>query len=411
MGLSYSNKFFLKPVAGTKRARIYQRLIVNREKAELYTGLEIEEKIWDAASQRTKGNAVINTRLVEKESELHKLIGKLQEEDRDINAKLVKSLLRGDEEDQKKKVKLLAYAEKYIAGREEDGELTARTIWGFKNLKDHLTKFITLHVGEEDVALKDIDYNFLKSLDSYLLKQKAEGKNTTLKRNTINKHHVRLRTFLHAAVREGVLEKNPYSSFKLKDTPAQRKYLTEEELRKLVEHDLNNNVSLQRIRDIFVWSVYTGLRYQDAMDAEAKQVQKDSEGNYYIQLYQNKTGESVNIPLLQPAVDIFNRYDNDERKVNGKILPRISNAKVNEYLKSIGILAGIETPITHHVARHTCATTVLLANDIPMEVVSKWLGHSDFKTTQIYGKITNPALMRAGKVMREKLRIGSLGNK
>ena len=404
MSLSYSNKFLLKPIEGTKRARIYQRIIVNREKAELNTGIEIEERIWDAASQRTKGNAVINSRLVEKESELHKLIGKLQEEGKDITAKRVKAFLKGEDEEQKQAVKLLAYAQKYITGREEDGELTARTIWGFKNLKDHLTKFVALHVGEEDVALKDIDYNFLKSLDSYLLKQKAEGKNTTLKRNTINKHHVRLRTFLHAAVREGVLAKNPYNSFQLRDAPTQRKYLTEEELKLLIDHDLGDNTSLQRVRDIFIWSVYTGLRFQDAMDMDAKQVQKDSEGNYSIQIYQNKTGESVSVPLLQPAVEIFNRYNDDERKVTGKVLPRMSNQKVNTYLKVIGDLVGIETPITHHVARHTCATTVLLGNDMSMEVASKWLGHNNIRTTQIYGKITNQTLKRAGKEMAEKLK-------
>lgn len=404
MSLSYSNKFLLKPIKGTKRARIYQRIIVNREKAELNTGLEIEERIWDAASQRTKGNAVINSRLVEKESELHKLIGKLEQEKKEITAARVKTMLKGDDEEQKQTVKLLAYAEKYISGREADGELTARTIWGFKNLKDHLTKFVTLHVGEEDVALKDIDYNFLKNLDSYLLKQKAEGKSTTLKRNTINKHHVRLRTFLHAAVREGLLAKNPYSTFQLRDAPTQRKYLTEEELQRIIEHDLGGNTSLQRVRDIFIWSVYTGLRFQDAMDVDVKQVQRDSEGNYSIQIYQNKTGESVSVPLLPPVVKIYERYNDEERKVTGKVLPRMSNQKVNTYLKVIGNLAGIETPITHHVARHTCATTVLLGNDISMEVVSKWLGHHDIKTTQIYGKITNQALKRAGKEMAEKLK-------
>ena len=402
MSLSYSNKFFLKPIAGSKRAKIFQRVIVNREKAELYTGLELEERLWDEASQRTKGNATINKRLSEKESELHNVMYQLEQEKKPITAKRVKAILKG--EDGEPEVKLLAYAKEYIARREDDGELTARTIWGFKNLKDHLTNFIKNHVGEDDVSLKEIDYNFLKSLDSYLLKQKAEGKDTNLKRNTVNKHHTRLRTFLHAAVREGVLSKNPYSTFQLKDAPTQRKYLTEEELQLLIEHDLGENASLRRVRDIFIWSVYTGMRFQDAMDIEARQVQKDNEGNYSIQIYQNKTGESVNIPLLPPAEEIFKRYNDKERKVTGKVLPRMSNQKVNTYLKVIGNLTGIKTPITHHVARHTCATTVLLGNDISMEVTSKWLGHDKIETTQIYGKITNQALKRAGKEMAEKLK-------
>lgn len=134
---------------------------------------------------------------------------------------------------------------------------------------------------------------------------------------------------------------------------------------------------------------------------EARQVQKDKEGNYSFQLYQNKTGEPVNVPLLPPAVAIFKQYDTDERKITGKVLPRISNQKVNSYLKVIADLVGIEKPLTHHIARHTCATTVLLSNDVPIEIVSKWLGHNDVKTTQIYAKITNQSLLKAGKKIAE----------
>ena len=98
-----------------------------------------------------------------------------------------------------------------------------------------------------------------------------------------------------------------------------------------------------------------------------------------------------------PAVAIFLRYDNLERQASGKVLPQMSNQKVNAYLKVIGDLVGIKTTITHHVARHTCATTVLLSNEIPVEVVSKWLGHNNIKTTQIYAKITNQAVLKAGQ--------------
>ena len=403
MSLNYSNKFFLKPKAGSVRAKIFQRITVNRLKAELYTGLELEERLWDPDSQRTKGNATINKRLSEKESELHNVIFKLEQEKKSVTAKSVKALLKGGDDDERQEGKLLVYSKQYIAGREADGELTDRTIWGFKNLYDHLSKFVRLHCGNEDVTMKEIDYNFLKGLDSYLIKQKAEGKSTTLKRNTVNKHHVRLRTFLHAAVREGFLFHNPYSTFKLKDTPSQRKYLTEEEVQQITEHDLGGNNSLQRVRDIFIWSVYTGLRFQDAMDVEAKQVRKDSEGNYSIHVYQNKTGESVYIPLLPPAVEIFERYDNDERKARGKVLPVMSNQKVNTYLKVIGDLAGIDSPLTHHMARHTCAT-ILLNNGMSLEMVGKWLGHQDMRSTQTYGKITNQALMKAGKEMAERIK-------
>lgn len=248
-------------------------------------------------------------------------------------------------------------------------EVSQVTIWGYKNVIAHLSNFIKTYRDGEDIAINQMDYSFLKSFDSFLLQQKVVGKDTT-KRNTVNKDHVRHRTILNAAVWEKVITNNPYATFPLRDTPTQRKYLEEQELRMIIEHDLGGNYSLQKVRDIFIWSVYTGLRFQDAMNMEVEKVKKDRDGNYTFQFYQEKTGESVNVPLLPPAVDIFLRYDNLERQASGKVLPQMSNQKVNAYLKVIGDLVGLKTTI----ARHTCATTVLLSNEIPVEVVSKWLG-------------------------------------
>ena len=404
MSVSYSNKFFLKPIEGSKRAKIFQRIIVNRQKAELYTGVEIEERLWEDASQRTKGNAAVNKRLSEKESELHNLIHQLEQEKKQITAKVVKTMLKGEGQVE---VKLLEYCLRYVETMEKDGEVTQVTIWGYKNVLAHLSNFLKASGIGEDIAINQLDYGFLKNFDSFLLQQTAVGKDTTLKRNTVNKNHVRHRTILNAAVREKIIPNNPYSTFKLKDTPTQRKFLEEHELQMIIEHDLGGNASLQKVRDIFIWSVYTGMRFQDAMNMEAKKVKQDRAGNYTFQFYQEKTGESVNVPLLPPAVDIFLRYDNLERQASGKVLPQMSNQKVNTYLKVIGDLVGISTHITHHVARHTCATTVLLSNDIPLEVVSKWLGHNNIKTTQVYAKITNQTVLRAGQELSNKLFSGN----
>ncbi|AHM60931.1 integrase [Flammeovirgaceae bacterium 311] len=400
MSVSYSNKFFLKPVEGSKRAKVYQRIIVNREKTELYTGIELDPKLWEEGLQRTKGNNVLNKRLSDKENEVHTIIDQLQRDKKHVTAKAVKRLIRG--EDGTKGTLLKEYVQKFIQVREQNAENAQRTIWGYNNFSDHLDSFLVHHNYGEDVLLNQIDYNFLQNLDSFLLQQKAVGKGEgKLKRNSVNKHHSRFRAILSQAVREGLLVKNPYAGFQLKNAPTHRQYLTAQELSSLIKHDLGGNASLKKVRDIFIWSVYTGLRYQDAIDMQARQVQKDKEGNYSFQLYQNKTGESVNVPLLPPAVAIFKRYDTDERKITGKVLPRISNQKVNAYLKVIADLVGIDKPLTHHIARHTCATTVLLSNDVPIEIVSKWLGHNDVKTTQIYAKITNQSLLKAGKKIAE----------
>jgi uncharacterized protein YdcH (DUF465 family) len=172
MSISYSNKFFLKPIEGSKRAKIFQRVIVSRQKAELYTGIEIEERLWEEAAQRTKANAAVNKRLSEKESELHNLIYQLEQEKKPITAKVVKAMLKGEG---RKEVKLLGFCSNYIEGIEKDGEVTPKTVWGYKNVFDHLSGFTKSYCHGGDTAISQVDYRFIKSFDSYLLQQKAIG--------------------------------------------------------------------------------------------------------------------------------------------------------------------------------------------------------------------------------------------
>jgi site-specific recombinase XerD len=117
------------------------------------------------------------------------------------------------------------------------------------------------------------------------------------------------------------------------------------------------------------------------------EIQNNGE-NYFIYRKQNKTGESINIPLSNFALEIIHKYDNDERKVTGKVLPQRSNQKINTYLKTIADLVGINKTLTHHVARHTCAT-ILLNRGVPLDVVQKILGHSSRETTSLYAKMSS----------------------
>lgn len=223
-------------------------------------------------------------------------------------------------------------------------------------------------------------------------------------RNTVNKHHSRLRTILIRAVKEGHITKNPYIDFQLKYTPSSRTFLTEEELKKITENNLGDNESLKRVRDIFIFSVYTGMRFEDAQLLTIDRIEKDKKNNYTLRIEQEKTKEPLLIPLLKPALDIIKKYENSpERKVFKKVLPKITNQKVNSYLKVIADITGIEKNLTHHVARHTCATTILISNDVPIEAVSKWLGHTNIKTTQIYAKITNNYLQKVAEKVESKI--------
>ena len=139
-----------------------------------------------------------------------------------------------------------------------------------------------------------------------------------------------------------------------------------------------------------MFSVYTGLRFEDAQQLTMDNIKRMSNGKYKLTIEQGKTQRPLVIPLMKQAMEIIKKYDNThERIVSRKVLPRISNQKLNAYLKVIADIVGIDKRLTHHVARHTCATTIMLSNQTPIEVVSKMLGHTNIKTTQIYAKVTD----------------------
>jgi len=160
---------------------------------------------------------------------------------------------------------------------------------------------------------------------------------------------------------------------------------------------------LDKVKDIFIFSVYTGLRFEDAQSLTIENLNKYKE-NPFIRFIQQKTSRAIEIPLLKPAINIIHKYENsDERKVLNKILPKISNQKVNMYLKIISDLSGINRKISHHIARHTFATTICLNNNMPLEDLSMLLGHSSIKTTQIYGKITQERLYQSIQSISKKI--------
>jgi integrase len=179
--------------------------------------------------------------------------------------------------------------------------------------------------------------------------------------------------------------------------------LTNNELTKFLDVDLDGHRSLERVRDLFLFSCYTGLRFQDAQDLTMDNL-NHIDDEVFLQFDQGKTDERREIPLLKPALVIIDKYQGSkERTVKGMILPKYSNQKTNFYLKHIAKLSEITKPLTHHIARHTCATTVLLDNGVPIETVSHWLGHRSMRTTLIYAKTSHRNLMKVKGMLDEVL--------
>lgn len=397
---SISIKFYLnnyKPKAG--KLPIYTRLIYNRRKAEIATDFFVHKTDWDEKKQRVRKNDQMNEEIATIEKNIYDTLYKLRKEKRIITAHSIKSYYTKKD---KIDISLLDYFNSHIDKITIDKELIKSSITRYEDTRDHLKEFLEKN-NLTDLSISQVQFKLISDFDSHLLKQPSIKSGKTLERNTVNKHHSRLRTVLIRAIKEGELVRNPYYDLKLKYTPSKRTFLSHEELKKISDYSFSHNRTLEKVRDIFLFSVYTGLRFQDAQNLRVEQITTDQKKNYFFNVVQNKTQQQQQIPLLKPAQLIFNKYDNDERKITGKILPKISNQKLNTYLKEIAVIVGVEKTLSHHVARHTCATTILLSNEVPIEGVAKWLGHSNIRTAQIYGKITADYLTKMAKKIEEKI--------
>jgi len=269
--------------------------------------------------------------------------------------------------------------------------------------KNHYQAFLK-KTKREDTLLEDFDISLIRDFDYFLLTVPTQQYKKPMGRNSANNYHKKIKKILGMAVKDKLITINPYIDFPIKDEKSDREFLTKDELLALKEHSLGDNESLAKVRDIFLFSCYTGLRYLDAQNLRSHNVYKDSDGDYWLVFEQKKLNDKKEMfPLLQPAVELYNKYD-QYREVTNYIIPRMSNAKINTYLKVIAELVGIKKHLTHHVARHTFATTITLSNDMPLEMVSAFLGHSDIRTTQIYAKLTPNYKLKYAKAVNEKLK-------
>jgi integrase/recombinase XerD len=252
------------------------------------------------------------------------------------------------------------------------------------------------------MELMELDYRFIPSFENFLRSHKPRHYQKQIGNNAVMKHIQRLRKMITLAYHMEWINNDPFRKFKQKLIPTHRGYLTDKELEILEELAINIR-RLNTVRDLFVFSCYTGISYTDIMllTKESLVLGMDT---YWIVSKRQKNGNPVKIPLLKKALDLIKRYMTDKRSlVNNTLFPRISNQKMNAHLKEIVPLAGIQKNLTFHMARHTFATTVTLTNGVPIETISKMLGHTRLATTQIYAKVVERKVYDDMQMLRGKL--------
>jgi len=248
----------------------------------------------------------------------------------------------------------------------------------------HLQDFIKHKFKQKDIKLKALRSSFI---DDYVYFLKVEKK---FQQSTLNKAVQRFRKVIKYAIAEDYLAKNPFMLYRPKTIKKPVVFLSPEQLKKLEETTFSI-VRIQQIKDMFVFCCYTGLGFSEMKNLKKQQITVEFDGELWININRQKTKKNFKVPLLPKAKAIMEQYKNDSEYV----FPSVSNTHFNAYLKEIANVVGIEFNLTHHIARKTFASTVLLFNDVPMEIVSKLLGHSKLQTTQDhYGKVVESRISK-----------------
>ena len=265
--------------------------------------------------------------------------------------------------------------------------LKAGTMKNYYTTEKYLHQFLDKKRKVKDIYLKQVDYRFITDFGHYLRNYKDSKKRPSMGNNGVMKHLERFKKMINLAVKLEWMHKNPFNRFQLKYNKYDRAFLTEREL-ELLEQTEFKNERLQRVKDCFVFSCYTGLSYVDVKELAKDNIVKGIDSNNWIYTKREKTDELVKVSILPKAWTILEKYRAIQAMdATNNLLPISPNQKVNTYLKEIAKSCGIHKNISLHVARHTFATTVMLSNGVPIETVSKLLGHTKLSTTQVYARV------------------------
>lgn len=388
--------YFYQKTYRTKKdgtAPIVARVTLDGERVEIPTGIFLEPNQWDQDKQRPKGRSAssieVNAGLEVQKTKIRRAYNNLLESGNptadDIkNAVTSKTKTKGI-------IELFNEHNTHFGQRVNAGDAAKGSLTKYNTVRDHFKEFL-----KKDVSIKKVTGETVNDFHHYLVTEKGVGHNTTVK-------YIRaLGKVLRIAIRKGYISKDPTIHYDKSIRKKDPTFLNQDEVNKILKAEIDNE-SLDRIRDFFIFACYTGLAYSDIRNLEEGNIQS-IRGKPWIIEERAKTDVVARVPLLKPALEIIDKYQEDRDIVgDGRIFPVPSNQKVNEYLKLVAAIAGINKKLTFHVARHTFATTITLANGVDLKSVSAMLGHSSIKMTEHYARVVDEKLDLDMQELEKKL--------
>ena len=403
MSTSYQLSFYLRKSRTNKTSEsdIYLRISVNGKRSALSINRKVDPRKWSSSSEKALGKSPeateINNFINVLKNKIKNIHQDLIEKNQAISSKSILDEFKGVNK-KKPKMTLEAFKEHNeqmdrLSGK-SISKSTAKRYWTCYN---HMEQFLKEVYKAEDFRMKDIDHQFITKFEYFLKTARKCNHNSALKYVNNFKKIVRI------ALANQWMDRDPFYNYKVQYETVDREFLNEDEVKALVEKELHFE-RLRIARDMFVFSCHTGLAFGDLEKLSEKDITKGIDGGRWIRTKRKKTKSITSVPLLPIAEEIIERYkDHPEIKDKDLILPVPRNQNYNAFLKEIAVLCGIKKNLTTHLARHTFATTITLTNGVPIESVSKMLGHKDLRTTQHYAKIVDRKISDDMKALRKIL--------
>jgi integrase len=380
---------------------IYLRITINGERAEISIKRKIQLIKWNGDGGRARGTTLesreMNSYLDSIRYRIYEIQKRLFDQNKIISAQLVKNIFIGKEDNEKMLLKIFQDHNDQVDSLigKEFAEGTAER---YRTARAHLERFIKKEYKGNDIPVQNVDHKFISGFEYYLKKERKCSHNTAIKYITNCKKIIRI------AFANGWIKSDPFFNWKARLKIVDREFLTEIELQNMMDLQLCIP-RINQVKDIFTFCCFTGLAYADVKKLSKNDIVMGIDGGRWIKTKRTKTDTKTNVPLLPSAEEILERYENHPSTYDSDLLlPVLSNQKMNAYLKEVADLCGINKNLTFHLARHTFATTVTLSNGVPIESVSKMLGHTNLKTTQHYAKILDMKVSKDMEILRNKFK-------
>lgn len=381
-------------------APVFMRLTINGERADASIKRFIEPHAWNSAkgkaNEKCRGGKDLNLYLDAISANILRIQRDFELDKKEVSAQIILNRYLGKEQSDRHTLMEVFRAHNEKCRALSGISLAPGTVIRYETTLRLTEEFLQKSYQKEDCYLDEVTNQFIEDFEFFL---------KTVRRcchNTTSKYLMNFKKIIRIALAKGWMKKDPFAHIRFHLDPVEREFLEKQELKAMLNKEITIT-RLAQVRDIFCFCCLTGLAFTDVQQLKAEHLVADIHGKIWIRKARQKTKNMCNIPLLDEAQKIIDRYrDHPYCQTHGVLLPVCSNQKMNSYLKELADICGIRKNLSTHCARHTFAT-LTLASGATIDNVAKMLGHANVNMTRRYAKVLDSSIMRDMEVVAENM--------